>query len=340
MRCPNPKCGYERVPEGAEFCPECGEKIPTTLTIPTQGVGTVEGGEATAVKSEQAGPVTVQIINARRAEPQRRRQAQTAAAGASTLQAGATKTLEAAGITLVYVPAGEFLMGFKGGLFRFLSDESPQHHVYLDGYWIGRTEVTNAQYRKFVEAGGYSKRKYWTDDGWQWRTSNGITTRPKFWTHSKWNGADYPVVGVSWYEAAAFAKWAGARLPTEAEWEKAARGGSEGAGYAYAGSQYVGDVAWYDYNSGGRTHPVGQKQPNELGLYDMSGNVWEWAADWYSGGYYKASPDRNPAGPDSGIGRVLRGGSWFFNWGKARCASRVGFDPDSRVDDLGFRVAE
>ncbi|HQJ52727.1 MAG TPA: SUMF1/EgtB/PvdO family nonheme iron enzyme, partial [Anaerolineae bacterium] len=200
-------------------------------------------------------------------------------------QAGATRPLGSTGITLVYVPAGTYWMGTADSDPVVYSDEKPRHQVELNGFWIGQAEVTNAQYRQFLDAGGYSTRSYWSDAGWSWKTSDGVT-QPEYWGYSKWNGADQPVVGVSWYEAKAYAKWAGGRLPTEAEWEAAARGGPLSKGYTYAGSNEVGSVAWYHENSRGVTHAVKGKAPNELGLYDMSGNVREWVADWYGESYY------------------------------------------------------
>jgi formylglycine-generating enzyme required for sulfatase activity len=253
-----------------------------------------------------------------------------------------TKVLDKAGITLVYVPAGEFLMGSADSDTQRASNEKPQHTVYLDGYWIGQTEVTNAQFHKFVAAGGYSTREYWTDEGWQWKESRGFTEpMAMYWADEQWNKKpDYPVVGVSWYEAAAYAKWAGVRLPTEAEWEYAARGGPLSRGYVYAGGYYFDAVAWYNDNSDGRTHAVCGKVANELGLYDMSGNVWEWCADWYGENYYPQSPRENPRGPLSGSDRVMRGGSWGSSRETARCAYRDRWSPGSRFIYLGFRVAE
>ncbi|NUM72516.1 MAG: formylglycine-generating enzyme family protein, partial [Ignavibacteriaceae bacterium] len=128
----------------------------------------------------------------------------------------------------------------------------------------------------------------------------------------------------------------GYRLPTEAEWEYAARGGSQSKGYTYSGSSNAGDIAWYDNNSGSKTHPVGQKQPNELGIYDMSGNVWEWCWDWY--GDYSSESQTNPKGPSSGGGRVYRGGSWYFYAGRLRPAYRNYNYPDYRNNSLGFRL--
>jgi formylglycine-generating enzyme required for sulfatase activity len=263
--------------------------------------------------------------------------------GTTTVQVIATKLLEPSGITMVYVPAGEFLMGCADSDPLAHNDEKPQHHVYLDGYWIGQTEVTNAQYRRFIEAGGYGTQTYWSNSGWAWKESTGVT-QPEYWSVSKWNGAEDPVVGVSWYEAEAYAKWAGARLPTEAEWEYAARGGPLSLGYEYAGSNSVDEVAWYygnSYGNSGRgTHPVARKKANELGLYDMSGNAWEWVADWYDYGYYGSSPRENPSGPLNGDDRVERGGSWTEQERYVRCAFRFRYSSFARSDEGGFRVAQ
>ena len=129
----------------------------------------------------------------------------------------------------------------------------------------------------------------------------------------------------------------GYRLPTEAEWEYAAKGGQNSRGYKYSGGNNIGEVAWYISNSGGKTHPVGQKNPNELGLYDMSGNVWEWCNDLYGSVYYKNSPSNNPKGPSSGRGRVLRGGSWYSNPDGARTANRGNYSPGGSGSNYGFR---
>ncbi len=131
----------------------------------------------------------------------------------------------------------------------------------------------------------------------------------------------------------------GYRLPTEAEWEYAARGGNQSQGYTYSGGNNLDDVAWYGYNSGSVTHEVGTKQPNELGIYDMSGNVWEWCNDWYDGNYYSNSPIYNPKGPSSGSRRVRRGGGWSREPNCCRVADRDYDFPTSSYGDLGFRIA-
>ena len=181
---------------------------------------------------------------------------------------------------MVYVEGGTFQMGSNSGA----SDEKPIHTVTVSSFFMDKTEVTQAQYRKVMG------------------------NNP-----SHFSGCDEcPVESVSWHDANEYAKKVGKRLPTEAEWEYAARGGSTGSPTTYAGSNDLGALGWYSGNSGRKTHPVGQKDPNELGLYDMSGNVWEWCSDRYDSDYYKNSPKNNPKGPNSGAARVLRGGSWHY----------------------------
>ena len=242
-----------------------------------------------------------------------------------------------AGLDWVAVPGGTFWMGSPDWDSEAYSDEKPRHQVTLSAFRISRTEVTNQQYALFMAAGGYQNSSYWSAAGWSWRTSSNVT-QPYYWTNSTWNGASYPVVGVSWYEAEAFCRWAGGRLPTEAEWEYAARGGPSSRGYKYAGGNDPGAVAWYSSNSGSRTHPVGQKAANELGLHDMSGNVWEWCADWY--GTYSGLPQTNPVAPDSdGWWRVERGGSWYQESQYLRVAGRMPNSYWSRYSNDGFRAA-
>ncbi len=240
---------------------------------------------------------------------------------------------------MVLVEAGSFKMGSKDGA----KEEQPVHEVHVDGFYIDRFEVTVADFKKFVDAtsyrtdaekGGYSH--IW--DRSSWKEERGIN-----WRHNakgkevNAEGMNNPVVHVSWNDADAYARWAGKRLPTEAEWEYAARGGNKSAGYKYSGSNAIDEVAWYEKNSGGMTHPVGQKKPNELGICDMSGNVWEWCADWFDEAYYMTSPDRNPKGPSTGEYRVLRGGSWVINDNVCRSTARNGDTPEIRFVNVGFR---
>lgn len=243
-----------------------------------------------------------------------------------------TWTRPADGMVMVFVPGGTFMMG--SDLTQDADaqdDELPQHEVTLDSFWLDRTEVTNAQYWQCV-ARGECSRSSLADD-------------------SRYNGLDYPVVGVSWQDASNYCAWAGGRLPTEAEWEYAARGE---AGYIYPwGNEFDGTrlnycdtnctYGWKDasQNDGYElTAPVGSYSPagdSWVGAADMAGNVWEWVADWYSNRYYASSPSENPTGPESGDYRALRGGSWFYFRRITRAANRLNAPPDDRYDAVGFR---
>jgi len=231
------------------------------------------------------------------------------------VQGGMLALLPPAPPGMVYVPAGAFTMGSDKGN----SDERPVHTVYLDAFYIDKTEVTNAQYRKCVEAGG-------------------CDTPVKTTYYDNADYTQHPVVYVSWNDADAYCRWAGKRLPTEAEWEKAARG-TDGRTYPW-GEGIDCDHAQYS-KCGGGTMPVGSKPKgaSPYGALDMVGNVWEWVADWYDPDYYSQSPERNPPGPDSGEGRVLRGGSLHGNQRFTRCAYRVGGNPRHRYFYVGFRCA-
>jgi sulfatase modifying factor 1 len=222
---------------------------------------------------------------------------------------------------MVFVKGGSFQMGSTEGD----SDEKPVHTVTVSDFYIGRYEVTQAQ----------------------WRSVMG--SDPPELNNS---GCDQcPVERVSWDDIQEFLQKLNAetgqnyRLPTEAEWEYAARGGNKSQGYVYSGSNDVAEVAWYSSNaregntdgSEKTTRPVGGKKPNELGLYDMSGNVWEWCSDWY--GDYSSSAQQNPRGPGSGTYRVYRGGSWLSNPRNCRAANRLRFTPTIRSNYIGFRLA-
>jgi formylglycine-generating enzyme required for sulfatase activity len=215
---------------------------------------------------------------------------------------------------MVLIPAGEFQMGSPDG--QGEPDEHPRHAVYLDDFLLDKNLVTVAQYKQFAQA---AKRP--------------MHDRPA------WNGEDHPVVYVSWDDAEAYCKWAGKRLPTEAEWEKAARGGTQTQFSFGDDDKQIGDYAWYIDNSGGHTHPVGTRKPNPYGLYDMIGNVYEWIADWYAEDYYRKSPARNPQGPAPTGARVLRGGAWGITSYYCRSANRYSSAPRVGFDLRGFRCA-
>jgi len=247
----------------------------------------------------------------------------------------------AAGNDFAAVPGGCFSMGngFSDGYHL----EKPVHEVCLDSYFIARFDVTVGDFRRFVAATGYRSEAELGDgcyvyDGGSWRKDAAANWRsPGFRQDDR-----HPVVCVSWNDAVAYAKWLsgvekrGYRLPTEAQWEYAARGG--GRIERYAGGDEVEAVAWYSANSGGSTHPAGQKKGNALGLYDMSGNVWQWTADWYGEGYYRESPKNNPEGAVTGTKRVFRGGSWFYDARGVRASYRDFAVPSYRSSYLGFRL--
>ena len=217
-------------------------------------------------------------------------------------------------IEMVYVEGGTFTMGATSEQDDYAwDDEKPAHSVTLDGYYIGKYEVTQEL----------------------WEAVMGSNP-------SHFKGDNLPVACVSWDDVQEFLRKLNAmtgkryRLPTEAEWEFAARGGNGSRGCKYSGSNSIDDVAWFYYNSG-CPHAVGTKSPNELGIYDMSGNVWEWCHDWK--GDYSCYPQRNPKGPNSGSCRVYRGGSWLNSARYCRVSHRDFIAPDSRDSRLGFRLA-
>jgi formylglycine-generating enzyme required for sulfatase activity len=221
-------------------------------------------------------------------------------------------------------------------------DEKPAHDVTVRDFYIDRTEVTNTQYAAFLNAYGSDKVR---DGAYKGQTMIeehewGVQKNAKTGQWEPAPGKDkHPVVKVSWYGSAEYARFYGMRLPTEAEWEYAARGGQKGQKpeYLYAGSDNPDEVAWYDGNSGNTTHPVRQKKANQLGLYDMSGNVWEWCSDRV--GTYPSGAVTNPTGPEKGSYRVLRGGSWGNTPANVRAANRGNYDPWNRVSSYGFRLA-
>ncbi len=227
------------------------------------------------------------------------------------------------GMEFVWVEGGCYEMGCGSWTSDCDDDEKPVHEVCVDGFWLGKYEVTFDEYDAYCRAAG---KKRPDDEGW------GRGRRP--------------VIYVSWEDAQGFIGWLNRktglefRLPTEAEWEYAARSGGRKEKWAGTSDEgRLGDYAWYGSNSGGRTHPVGTKRPNGLGLYDMSGNVWEWCSDRYGGDYYSKSPRRNPKGPAGGGDRVVRGGSWSYYARYVRVANRLNVNPADRYSALGFRLA-
>ena len=218
---------------------------------------------------------------------------------------------------MVYVSGGSFNMGATSEQGSdAVSDEKPAHRVTVSDYYIGQTEVTQAL----------------------WKAVMGNNP-------SNWKNDNLPVESVSWNDCQTFIEKLNSltgrtfRLPAEAEWEFASRGGNNSRGYKYSGSNYLGDVAWYTENSNGKTHAVATKQANELGIYDMSGNVWEWCSDWYDSNYYKNSDSNNPRGAYTGSYRVFRGGCWLNIARYCRVSDRSCSTPDFRGSGLGLRLA-
>jgi len=216
---------------------------------------------------------------------------------------------------MVLIPAGEFLMGDPEGIGDNV--EHMQHKVYLDDFYIDKYEVALGQYKTFAKATGRElpKQPVWSTDL-------------------------HPVVNVTWQDANDYCEWFGGRLPTEAEWEKAVRGGTTAKWSFGDDESKLGEYAWCQDNSGDKTHPVGQKKPNQYGVYDLHGNVWEWCSDWYVEDYYKNSLAKNPKGPSTGRNRVLRGGSWNNEVDDTRSGSRAGVKPVVHGFNLGFRCVE
>lgn len=229
---------------------------------------------------------------------------------------------------LVFVEGGTFLMGSPAGSGD--GDERPQHKVTLKSFKITKYEITNEQYAKFLSVKGNQ-----TENGVKWYQGTDFEIKGKVFTPKKGMGK-IPVRFVSWNGAVAYAAWVKGRIPTEAEWEYAARGGKKSKGYTWSGSNNINEVAWYVGNSGQRLHNVGEKKPNELGIYDMSGNVWEWTADWYAP--YSKEAKTNPKGPAKGKARSRRGASAFCTSHNNRSANRSSRAPNGVRHNLGFRV--
>jgi formylglycine-generating enzyme required for sulfatase activity len=214
------------------------------------------------------------------------------------------------GLKYTFIPSGTFQMGCSTTDTQCVSSEFPQHEITLTkGFWIGQTDVTVAAYKKFTDATGAQTPGYQKGD-------------------------QFPIVNVSWNDGVAYCRWAGGRLPTEAEWEYAARGGNSDIRYGPLDS-----IGWYDLNSDKGWHEVAQKLPNAFGLYDMVGNVWQWVDSWYDKDYYKTSPKADPPGMATGQYRVMRGGSWFNGAEYSRASARNWGDPVTPNTTFGIRCA-
>ena len=236
-----------------------------------------------------------------------------------------TFTANGVSFEMVKVEGGVFTMGAtseQGG--DAYSDEKPTHQVTLSSYYIGKTEVTQELWEAVM---GKSVSQIASENG---LSTNGVGSKNPMY-YITWDDCQEFITKLNELTGRNF------RLPTEAEWEYAARGGNKSQGYKYSGSNTINDVAWHIGNSGNISHPVGTKAPNELGIYDMSGNVMELCSDWY--GSYSTGSQTNPIGPDSGSDRVRRGGSWFYNARTCRVSYRASYSPTYRSVDLGLRLA-
>ena len=301
--------GYESA-EGSFKLTESAPRTVTEHLVETAGQQSVSATTVTAAQPAAVAPTATV----------------TAAQPAANAPKGTTNntvyTVGGVQFTMVKVQGGTFMMGATPEQEKDASSsEKPAHQVTLSDFSIGETEVTQAL----------------------WQAVMGSNP-------SNFKGEDRPVESVSWKDCQSFIERLNQmtglkfRLPTEAEWEYAARGGNKSGGYKYSGSDNIAAVAWYEFNAGGSTHDVKTCGANELGIYDMTGNVWEWCQDWYGKKYYKecqkqGAPVRNPQGPSSGSYRVSRSGSWFRSAESCRVSDRSSITPTDTYDDLGFRLA-
>ena len=304
------KCGGE-VTEGDFTVTARGVCLSTADNPTIDDSHTVDGGGAGSFTSNITGLTenTTYYVRAYATSS-----AGTAYGETKTFMTNFSLTVNGISFEMVYVEGGSFDMGATSEQGSDAdSDEYPVHSVTLSGYYIGKCEVTQEL----------------------WEAVMGSNP-------SHFKGAQKPVESVSWYDCQEFVSRLNRltgrtfRLPTEAEWEYAARGGNKSLHYKYSGSGNIGKVAWYTENSGNSTHAVGTKTANELGIYDMSGNVWEWCSDWY--GSYSAGAQTNPQGPSSGSRRVLRGGSWYRSARNCRVSDRGSIDPSFSSIHYGLRL--
>ncbi len=336
-----------------EFNPPGGSydlPINVTITSATPGATihyTIDGGDPNPASAVYSGPVSISQTTTLKAKACRE-------GWSDSATARDTYTIAPPPDRMVYVPGGTFTMGDTHGV--GLPEELPTHSVTLDPFYIGKYEVTQAEWQAVMGSNpahdcgvGYNYPVYLVSwyavlkycnlrskaEGLNPVYSISGTTNPAYWgevpnsDNAAWN--------------AAICDWSanGYRLPTEAEWEYAARGATNAPDYLYSGSDEVDTVAWYWDNWGEEhrtTHAVGELAPNGIGAHDMSGNVWEWCWDWYSGDYYGSSPGVNPTGPGSGLYRLIRGGNWYIHAFASRVSFRGAYDPYYSLNLHGFRL--
>ncbi len=238
---------------------------------------------------------------------------------------------------MLLIPGGEFIMGTDSE--QVNPDQRPAHTVDLDAFYIDQHEVTNAQYEEFILAGGYKNKKFWTQEGWDFIQKHQIEAPLKYGQNSVSTEPDQPVIGVSWYEAVAYATWAGKRLPTEAEWEKAARGTDQRI-YPWGNEMDFSKLNYFPHVT--KILAIGSfpQGASPYGVMDMAGSLGEWTADWYGEVYYAQIPGKNPKGPNQGQYRVLRGGGWDSIRLQLQCTYRYYDKEDRRTYNIGFRCAK
>jgi formylglycine-generating enzyme len=324
---------------------------PQTVTISSETLGvtilyTTDGSNPTSSSAVYTNPIQITETTTLRAKAFR-----TGWTDSQTASAAYTIILPQG---FIYVPGGTFTMGDTRGV--GYSDELPTHTVTLNSFYMGRYEVTQAEYSQYMQPGASLTSTFGLGDNYpayyvSWYAilkycnlrsmAEGLT--PVYTISGSTNPANWGAVpnsnNATWN--AAICNWSanGYRLPTEAEWEYAARGATNNPDYLYAGSDDFNAVAWYDgNNTHNGSNPVGGKAPNGLGLYDMSGNLWEWCWDWWSSSYYSVSPVNNPTGPASGSYRLLRGGGWYGYAGYCRVTYRYYSYPYSSRFSSGFRI--
>jgi len=326
-------CG-SRNSDDAKFCETCGKpisisqesrfgrRLPVNWVILSVGVLVVIGLITVAIikwwtpRSAQALTISPTL------SPNISLPSNTSAPATLTPPPGATQIASIDGMTMVYVPEGYFSMGSENRK----SDTAPIHNVWLDAFWIDKTDVTNSMYALCVQAGNCRQPRRGDSD-----------TRSQYYGNPQYD--DFPVIRVSWNDATTYCTWAGRRLPTEAEWEKAARG-TDGRIYPW-GNELADATGNYNYNTGDTTgvlsYPAGA---SPYGALDMAGNVWNWISDWYDPSYYSYTPDRNPSGPASGTYHVIRGGSWGSSLDNIYSYYRNYNTPSFDNEYIGFRCAQ
>lgn len=322
------------------------EVVITTSTLGTTILYTTDGSDPDLNSPVYAGPILVSETITLKAKAYRTGMQDSAIATASY-----TIELPPPPDQMIYVPGGTFTMGDTRGYVN----ELPTHTVTLNSFYIGKYEVTQAEYSQYMQPGSSWRSDYGLGDNYpayyvSWYAilkycnlrsmAEGLI--PCYTINGSTNPANWGAVPTDYNDAwdAAICDWNanGYRLPTEAEWEYAARGATNNPDYLYSGSDDINAVAWYESNSGQISHPVGTKTPNGIGTYDMSGNVYEWCWDWYGYGHYSSSPQNNPTGPASGSSRVLRGGGWINSAYYCRVANRDYNYPSYSGGDIGFRL--